>query len=282
MKPKLLESMMANLTIACKSPRTCEAYAASIMQFLAHAGVPNNKLSREHIAAFINHLVHQRRLAPSTVVIAVVALRYFFEEVLHRPKLVVGLTAPRVTVKPIEVLSIEEVTRLLEGFESVTHYTIASLLYGTGMRLSEGLAVTELDIDDARGVIVVPYTKNRQSRVARLSRELVQRLRTYWRVKRPKSPLLFHGVDPTRPMNVTAVERAFKAAAAKANLRKRVTPHIMRHSHATHLLEAGVDLYTVKQLLGHRCIESTVRYLHVSTAHLSGQRVPLHPLLLPR
>ena len=181
--------------------------------------------------------------------------------------------------KPVLVLSSDEVVKFLDGFRTLTYRTIAGLVYGTGMRISEALSVTVHDIDAARGVINVLKTKVRRPRVARLSPALLEVLRQYWRATRPPKPYLFPGRDPTRPLEQTIVQAAFKSAARSAGLGKVVTPHILRHTFATHLLEGGVDIHTVQLLLGHANLAATLRYLHVSTAHVAGRLVPLHPLL---
>ena len=282
MKPKLLLSMMSDMAVTGKSQRTCDVYAAFIKELDDYCDAPLSKLKREHIAQFMRHLTTERKLAPSSLNLATVAVRFFCNVTLKRPALAEGLRSPRVTAKAIEVLSVEEVERLLSSVKSITYFTVASVLYGTGMRLGEALSITTRDIHDDRGVISVTHTKNRKPRLVRLSTELVKRLRTFWRATRPKSELLFHGKDPKRPLDTSTIQDAIQRAAHDAGLRKHVTPHILRHTHATHLLEAGVDLFTVQQLLGHASILQTAHYLHVSSAHISGKKLILPPLLLPR
>ena len=279
MKSKLFDSMMIDLKVAGKAPRTCESYSACVCHFAERLDVPLALATRDDVAAFVSYIARERRLAPSTVKIYTYAIRFCFEVTLRKPWVVDGLKAPRVTPKAVVVLSPDEVTRLLQSFRSPTYYAIASLLYGTGMRLGEALAVTVDDIDASRGVIVVRHTKTRRPRVARLTDELLRRLRAYWRATHPARPLLFPGTDPTRHLDPTAVEKVFKRVAADAGLSKHVTPHVLRHTYATHLLEAGVDIHTVQLLLGHTTLYSTLRYLHLSTAHLAGRPTPLPPLL---
>jgi len=279
MKPTLHDRMLADLTVAGKAPRTCEAYAACVAAFGRFISVPLDGAERADVAAFIAHLAYERRLAPSTLKINVCALRFFFEVTAGRPAVVSGLKLPRVPQTSPEVLSVEEVMRFIGAFRSLNQYTLASLLYGTGMRLGEALSVTVHDIDAARGVIRVRHTKTRRPRVVRLSGELLVRLRRYWRVARPPLPLLFPGRDPSRPMKASTVQKAFKRATADAGLRKRVTPHVLRHTYATHMLEAGVDIHTVQLLLGHSSLQNTLRYLHLSTAHLAGRLFEPSPLI---
>ena len=282
MSEKLLSKTMTDLSMSGKSPGTCATYLACIEQLYAFVDKPLSKLTREDIVDFMQYGTTERRLSPSSLRLIAVAIRFFCKVTLGRPRLVEGLKAQRVTLKPVTVLSVAVVEKFISSMESPTHYAIASVLYGTGMRLSEALAITADDIHDDRGIITVPHSKTRQARVARLSVELLVRLRNYWRFRRPQSRLLFHGVDPSKPMCQTPVQSAFRQAGEAAGLRQHVTPHVLRHTHATHLLESGVDLFTVQKLLGHACIESTLCYLNVSTAHLAGQRIELPPLLQPR
>lgn len=285
MKPESLSELRSDLEVAGKSPRTCAAYTACVRHFAEHVGAHGDILrdsaTRAHVAAFMNHIAQERRLSPSYVKIYTYALRFYFEVTLRQPAVVAGLKPPRVTPKAVVVLSPEEVGQLLAAFRSPTYYAIASLLYGAGLRLGEALAVTVADIDASRGVVVVRHTKTRRPRVARLSAELLGRLRAYWRAVRPPLPLLFPGTDPARPLDATAVQNAFRRAAADAGLSKHVTPHVLRHTFATHQLEAGVDIHTVQLLLGHASLYTTLRYLHLSTAHLAGRRLPMPKLLEP-
>ena len=280
MKPKLHEQMLTDLIVAGKARRTCETYVRCARRFASFIEGPLEDATRAEVAAFVRHLVENCHLSPPTVKNHVYALRFLYKVSARQPEVVAGLKAPRITQKTPEVLSVEEVTRLLDSFSSLTYATIATLLYATGMRLGEGLAVTVHDIDAARGVILVRETKSRRPRVARLTKELLSRLRHYWRVTRPPLPYLFPSQDGTRPRPRSAVQQSFKRAAAVAGIRKKVSPHVMRHSYATHLIESGVDLHTVQLLLGHARLKTTLRYLHLSTAHLAGRTPTGKSLLL--
>lgn len=276
---KTLESMVTDLKAAGKSRSTCASYTSAVRQFLAYSDVRPSKAKREHVLGFIEHLVETRRMSASTVLVATCALRFYFETTVGRPSVVEGLKAPRLALPLVTVLSVEEALHFLSSFECKRYKAIATTLYGTGMRLGEVLALTVNDIDAKRGVIMIRRTKTRRSRVARLTVALLEYLRAYWRETRPALPLLFPGLQPGMPLDQTSVQGAFRSALQASGLKKRVTPHVLRHTYATHLLEAGVDLYTVQMLLGHARLSSTLRYLHVSVSHLSGQRAELPPLL---
>lgn len=274
-----IETMMSDLAVGGRSQQTSKTYACCVRAFARTFKAPLTRAKRDDIALFIRGLTDERRLAPSSVKNFVFALRFFYSVTMRRPELVEGLRAPKVTAKPVTVLSIEEVTRLLESIQGNTLYTIASLMYGTGMRLGEAIAITVDDIDASRGLIVVRHTKTRRPRVVRLSTELLIRLREYWRARRPPMPFLFPGLDGTRPINTSVIQRGLRRAATAAGITKRVTPHVLRHTYATHLIEGGIDLHTVQLLLGHASLFETLRYLHLSDAHLAGRPTILPSLL---
>lgn len=274
-----IEMLIEDLTMAGRSSRTAATYAGCIRIFERTCGVPLAQVTRQDVAKFLGDLAQGRRLAPPTVKNFVFALRFFYIHTVRRPEVVEGLRSPRITPKVAVVLSVDEVNRLLECIRSTTMYTFASLLYGTGMRIGEALAVTVDDIDAARGVIVVRHTKTRRPRIVRMSTELLSRLRADWRARRPPRPLLFPGLHGSRPLDQSTIGRALRRAAEEAGITKRVTPHVLRHTYATHLIEGGVDLHTVQLLLGHASLFETLRYLHLSNAHLAGRSTVMSPLL---
>jgi site-specific recombinase XerD len=274
-----IESLSHDLIVSGRSEKTSVTYAGCIRTFERGIPVPLDRVEREHIARFLQDLAQARRLASSTIKNFVHALRFFYAQTMRRPDLVDGLRAPRITQRPAVVLSLDEVARLFDCIRCSSHFAIASLLYGTGMRLGEATSVTISDVDAARGLIVVRHTKSRRPRVVRLTQELLGILRDDWRARRPPKPLLFPGLDATGPVDPTGVQRALQRAAAAAGITKRVTPHTLRHTYATHLIEGGVDLHTVQLLLGHSSLFTTLRYLHVSNAHLAGRPIVLPSLL---
>ncbi len=276
---EFIDTLTNDLIVSGRSEKTAVNYSGCIRAFANATPVPLDQVEREHIARFIRDLAQARELASSTIANFVHALRFFYGQTMRRPDLVDGLRAPRITQKPAVVLSPDEVTRLFDCIRCSAQFAIASLLYGTGMRLGEATSITVDDIDVARGLIIVRHTKSRRPRVVRLTQELLGILRDDWRARRPPKPLLFPGLDPTRPIDPSAVQHALRRAAAAAGITKRVTPHTLRHTYATHLIEGGVDLHTVQLLLGHSSLFTTLRYLHVSNAHLAGRPIALPSLL---
>ncbi len=171
---------------------------------------------------------------------------------------------PRKEKKLPVVLSLEEIAAFFAVIENLKHWTIFTLMYATGLRISETLNLVPSDIDSKRMVILVRQGKGKKDRYATLYPSLLGSLRDYWKAYRPET-WLFPGQTPDEPLNRSSVERLCAPFRKKAGIKKRVTPHTMRHCFATHLLEAGTDLRTIQLLLGHRSLNSTAVYLHVAT-----------------
>jgi hypothetical protein len=175
--------------------------------------------------------------------------------------------------KRTTVLSGDEVHGILQCIRSIKHRTFLLTLYAAGLRLSEAAQLTIPDIDGHRMLLTVRCGKGQKDRLVPLSPRLLTELRAYWKeVRSPKS--LFPGKTFDRPLSSTTIQKTFKAAAINAGIRKRVTPHTLRHSYAAGLLEAGVDLLTIGQLLGHKSFSTPMVYLHVRRPHLDSTPIP--------
>ncbi len=172
------------------------------------------------------------------------------------------------------VLSVEEVDALLSCTPNLKHRTFLMTLYATGLRLSEGAALQISDIDSHRMQLRVLRGKGNKERLVPLSPRLLTELRTYWKEYRP-TQCLFPGKTADRPYAPTSIQKAIKAAAQRAKIPKNISPHVMRHSYATGLLEAGVDILTISRLLGHASFVTTMVYLHVRRPHLESTPSPL-------
>jgi site-specific recombinase XerD len=172
------------------------------------------------------------------------------------------------------VLSRQEVDQLLQCTANLKHRTFLMTLYAAGLRLSEAANLKISDIDSHRMQLRVACGKGRKERLVPLSPRLLQELRTYWIKYRP-SQYLFPGKSPDRPYADTSIQKAIKQSARTAGIKKRVHPHVLRHSYATGLLEAGVDLLTISRLLGHASFTTTMIYLHCRREHLQSAPSPL-------
>jgi len=264
------------------SDKTIRYYVRLVERFAQHFGKSPDKLGLEHVRSYQAYLLKQRRLSPGSVEIHVAALRFFFVHTLGRRGFYQFLPYPRVQKKLPNILSREEVAHLIEASSSLFQRTLLMVLYGTGMRRAEMVGLKVADIDSQRMILHVVDGKGHKDRDLPLTPALLETLRAYWRWLKPRTymfPSRMHR-DHEQPISDKTVWHACAEAAKKAGIRKRVSPHLIRHSWATHLLEAGTDLRTIQLLLGHEDLETTAGYLHLSQQHLHQVRNPLEELKL--
>lgn len=262
--------MIDDLRIRNYAQRTIDTYVERVAQFARHFGKSPHLLGPEQIRQYQLHLVEIRQASWAVFNQSVCALRFLYRVSLKKDWTVAHIPFPKQEKKLPVVLSLQEVGRLLESLENLKHRTLLMTLYGAGLRLSEALQLRVEDIDSQRMVLRVCQSKGRKDRYAALSVTLLEQLRRYWKQYRP-FPWLFPGKAEDAPLSKSAVRRVCKRAAGKAGLTKRVSPHILRHSFATHLLEAGTDLKTIQMLLGHRSLRTTSLYLHVAVPNPDSQ-----------
>jgi integrase/recombinase XerD len=261
---------------------TIRHYLRYVEQFALHFGRSPDQLGLEHLRSYQVYLLKQRKLDPSSVENHVSALRFFFVRTLNRHEFRQFLPFPKVRKKLPNILSREEVARMIEASSGLFQRTLLTVLYGTGMRRSEVVRLKVADIDSQRMVIHVVNGKGGKDRDLPLSPALLETLRAYWRWMKPRTylfPSRMHR-EVERPISDKTLWHACREAAAKAGIRKKTSPHLIRHSWATHLLEAGADLRTIQMLLGHEDLEVTAKYLHLSEQHLHQVANPLEGLNL--
>ena len=222
-----------------------------------------------------------RSVRPPTINSAVSALRFFFSVTLDRPDVTKPLTFVAEPRKIPVVLSPEEVARFLEAAPGPKYKAALSAAYGAGLRVSEVVALKICDIDSKRMLLKIEQGKGRKDRFAMLSPQLLELLRDWWRIARPRV-WLFPGQNPVNHLTTRQLNRAVHAAAHMAEIRKRVTPHTLRHSFATHLLEQDIDIRVIQVLLGHAKLDTTALYTRVATNVLRAVTSPLDRLLPPR
>ena len=262
------------------SPRTIEAYVAGVARFAQHFRRAPDQLGTEEVRAFQLHLL-ERKTSWSQFNQTVCALRFFYGTTLGRAEempLIPYGKRPRTLPS---VLAPEEVVRLFAAARVGRERLRLQTAYACGLRISEltGLQVT--DIDSARMVVIVRQGKGRKDRLVPLSSRLLVELRAYWQHYRPHR-WLFPSNDPERPIHPGTVQRQCQRAVIRAGLKKRCTPHTLRHSYATHLLEAGVDLVTLQAILGHTDLRTTAHYLHVNSRRLQQTPSLLDLLVVPQ
>jgi site-specific recombinase XerD len=259
---------------------TIEAYVAGVVRLARHLGRSPEHASAEDLRKFQLALV-DRGLSWSTFNQTVCALRFLYGTTLGRAEYVPFIPFGKRPKTLPSVLSPEEVVRLLDAGAPGRDRVLLQVAYGCGLRLSELLHLRVSDIDSARMVVHVRQGKGAKDRLVPLSVRLLEELRAYWLVYRPRT-WLFPGRTPDGILSSGNVQRRFTRLAKRVGLTKACSMHTLRHSYATHLLEAGVDVLTLKTLLGHTSLETTARYLHVSTQRLQQMPSLLDLLVLPK
>jgi integrase/recombinase XerD len=280
---RLRKMMLEELQRRNYSEITTRDYLRTVGNFAKYFGKSPDKLGPNELRTYQAYLLKERKLTPGTVINRVAALRFFFVKTLKRHQFRDFLPYPRDQRRLPTVLSLEEVSRLIDAAGTLYRRTLLMTLYGTGMRRSELARLKVSDIDSQRMIIRVVAGKGGKDRDLPLSPALLEALREYWRWRKPKLylfPTRSCRRRPDQPISDKTVWIACSEAARGAGIRKRVTPHTLRHSWATHLLEAGTDLRTIQVLLGHGDLETTAQYLHLSQRHLQAVTNPLDSLSL--
>lgn len=276
---QLRNRMMQDLDLGGYSPVTKKTYIQCVAKFARFHGKSPDKLGQPEVRAWVEHLVGQRpKLSPQRLRQHFAALRFLYGKTLGRPEVTAFLSWPKDRDKLPVVLTEDQVHRLLGAFTSARMRVFFTTVYAAGLRIGEASRLETRDIDAERGVIIVRYGKGGKERFVMLSPRLLVILRAYWKQDRPAAPWLFAGRTGNH-LAPDVARQAFKRAVAAAKLGKRkVTPHVLRHSFATHLLEGGTDLRVIQVLLGHDSIRSTTRYARVSTAMVVKTKSPFERL----
>ncbi|MCK5466974.1 MAG: site-specific integrase [Cyclobacteriaceae bacterium] len=244
------------------SNSTIKTYVAAFEKFMNHYNDYDiNEMNENHIRDYLSTLV-KKRLSNASINQAVNAIKFYYEMVLDMPNRFYEIERPIKEHKLPRVISIEEVLSIIENTNKVKHRCIVSLLYSAGLRRSELINLKITDIDSKRMLINVEKAKGNKDRITLLSFRLLDDLRIYYKMWRPKK-YLFEGPVGEK-YSSTSIAKIIKKAAAKAGIVKTVTPHILRHSFATHLLESGTDLRNIQALLGHNSLKTTEIYTHVA------------------
>ena len=279
---RLRKMMLEELERRNYSAGTTRRYMRFVERFAQHFGKSPDKLGPDDLRSYQAYLLRELKLCPGSVENHVAALRFFYVRTLRRHEFREFLPYPKSPRKLPSILSQEEVERLISASTNLFQRTLLMVLYGTGMRRAEIVRLKIDHIDSQRMIIHVIDGKGHKDRDLPLSPTLLENLRVYWRWLKPRIylfPSRMHR-DHEQPISDKIVWRACTQAAKKAGIRKRVSPHLVRHAFATHLLEAGTDLRTIQMLLGHEDLEVTAKYLHLSAQHLQKVVNPLEGLKL--
>jgi len=273
----LRAKMEQDLLIRGLSPNTHEAYIRAVVGLTKYYGRAPDTLSAQEVQAYLASLVTERKLAWSSLRVAVHGLRFFYEVTLGRPRARFYIPTVKTPVKQPEILSRQEVARLVHAVPNRKHRALLMTTYAAGLRVSEVVRLKVTDIDSERMALRVELGKGRKDRYTVLSEGLLEELRGYWRLYRP--PLwLFPRCGAQHPLTRTTAHRIYHVAKDRAGIHKTGGIHSLRHAFATHLLEAGIDLPTIQSLLGHDSIRTTSRYLHIVHGGGAERRAALDPL----
>jgi len=274
---QLRKQMMQDLELGGYAPTTRRHYIASIHAFAKFHRRSPAELGQPEIRQWVRHLTDQK-LSSQRLRQHFAALRFLYGKTLGKPELVSFLSWPKDPDRLPTVLSAEEVSRLLGALATPRFAVFFTTVYAAGLRISEACRLETRDIDAARSVIHVRGAKGGKERLVMLSPQLLGLLRAYWKQVRPPAPWLFASRTGSH-LAAGVARKALKRAAVQAGLgKKNVTPHVLRHSFATHLLERGTDLRLIQVLLGHSSIKSTTRYARVSAAMIAQTKSPLERL----
>jgi integrase/recombinase XerD len=278
---QLRKKMLEELQRRNYSHRTAKTYVRIVRDFAEYFHQPPDKLGPEQIRQYQAHLFQAKKLAPATVSQYVSALRFLFVKTLRRHFLAEYIPFPKSRKRLPTVLSPEEVTRLIDAACNLYHRTLLMTLYSTAVRRAELCRLKVQDIDSQRMMIRINQGKGGRDREVPLSPKLLETLRVYFRWMRPTTflfPGTVKGVRADVPITPNVVWLACRQAAQRAGITKHLSPHSLRHSCASHLLEAGADLRTIQVLLGHSRLEHTLIYLHLSPKHMQAIPNPLDAL----
>jgi len=275
---KSIEQMGQDLAFGAYAKSTQGQYLKAARDLAGHFGRPVAEIGRDDLRGYAEHL-RGRAQSASWLKMHLGALVFLYSKTLGRPTDVSFVVWPKQHSPLPTVLSQTEVAAFLEVLRHPIYRAIAMVLYGTGLRIDEALGLEVSDVDGARGVLRVRHGKGNEAREAKLSPALYQWLRHHWSRERPPLPYLFASRRTGRPPKQATVRHAFAMAGEQAGIRKPVRPHVLRHSYATHLLDAGTDVRVIQALLGHKSLQTTMRYTRVSTALVQKAPSPLE--LLP-
>jgi len=267
---ELRQRMVEEMQLRRYAARTQEAYLHWVTELARYYHKAPDQLSSEEVRGWFVYLTNERQLSRSSVTAALCALKFFYEGVLHHEWAEFNLVRPRPEKKLPVVLSVEEVQRLLQCVEAPRYRVCLSVLYSCGLRLQEGTHLRVSQIDSDRMLLHIQGGKGNKDRYVPLPPATLALLRSYWAAHR--HPLwLFPATIPqgwtppqSQPMDESGVQKAFKVALQRSGIQKAATPHTLRHSYATHLLEAGLNLRQIQSYLGHASLKTTAIYTHLT------------------
>lgn len=271
---RLYDEMKMDLELKNYSPKTRYCYLACMKNFALHFRQAPDRMGESEIREYLHFLIKEKRASQSAINQAYSALKFFYQTTLERDWN--GLRIPRIrTGKRLPaVLSQQEIQAIFSATRNLKHKSLLMTIYSAGLRLSEAAHLKVSDVDSQRMTIRIRHGKGDKDRYSLLAERTLDILRNYWREYRPVD-WLFPGNPKDMPISSRSIQKVFEKALHEAGIKKKATVHTLRHSFATHLLEAGTDLYHIQHLLGHTTIKTTAIYLHLSRRDVARVKSPL-------
>jgi site-specific recombinase XerD len=274
MMGKLREQMLVDLQLSGAKPRTQQTYLREVENLAKYFNRSPEQLGEAELKEYLLYMINERHLSEGSFRFYVAGLKFFYRTTLKRPWPVEKIKHPRSKKKLPVVLDLSEVEALLSVTKNLKHKAILMLTYSSGLRLSETARLKITDIDSKRMTVRITQGKGGKDRYSILSETALELLRGYWKKYHP-TEWLFEGASSKGHISLSSIQQLFKKAKKRAGITKPASVHTLRHSFATHLIEAGTSLHHVQLLLGHRSPTTTTVYLHVSRLNLSQVTSPL-------
>ena len=269
----LREKFIRDMRLKNYAKTTMRSYLYSVIRFAEHFKRSPEQIELDEVRQYLSYLREERKVGINTYKHVIGALRFLYEHTLEKKWIAEKLKYPRSPQTIPEVISKEEMKRLIHSIPDARSRMAVTFLYATALRVNEGLSVKVADINSERMIVHVRYGKGGKQREVPLSPKLLAELRQYYRLYRPEEYLFEDGRG--RRLKEDTVRSWCHEGARRAKIRSKVTPHVLRHSGATHMLEAGTDIRVIKELLGHESIQTTMRYTHVTNRCYEKMQDPL-------
>lgn len=266
----LRQQMIDIMLVRGMSPKTHRSYLRAVTELSQYYRCPPDQLTGEQLQTFFIHLVKDRDLAPATCHLYLNAIHFFYRHVLGRDDFGVTLSVPSREQRIPELLLRSEVNAIINTCRQIKHRMLLSTCYGCGLRVSELVSLKVSNIDGERQLLRVEQGKGKKDRAVIIAPSLLQRLRQYWQLLQP-AVWLFPGRNPEHEMSSDTAQGVYQRAKKRAGINKIGGIHSLRHAYATHQLEDGMSIHQLQQLLGHKNIQSTLRYTHWTPAYLEGR-----------
>lgn len=271
----LRQRMIAAMQQRGFAERTLSSYLAVVTDLARYFHRPPDKLSTDDLQHYFNYLVQERGLSAASCRLYLHGVRFFYLQVLNWPVVDVELVVPKTPQRIPELLTQDEVRRILVACANPKHRMMLELCYGCGLRVSEVCRLRVSDIDSQRGQLRVAQGKGAKDRMVLLPTSLIERLREYWRAFRPPVWLFPSALFPDRALHPSAPQKAFTQAKRQAGIKRVGGIHSLRHAYATHALEQGLPVHQLQRLLGHRSVQTTMRYMHWLPGQQGGHKKPI-------